>query len=435
MRQQRIYTRLNGAPEGNLDRERAAEAYKASKRALKKEIKTEKRNSWCKLCEELNEDIWGKGYRIVMGKINTTPSLSLTKEQEAEVLKELFPTHFRILWPRVTVPEKDIPYFGEEEVIDAVKRIKLKKAPGPDNLPPEVVKAVANRNGTAVQKIMNGCLRRAEFPTDWKTARLILIEKPRGDGANTTTYRPICLIDVAGKLLETLIKNRLEKTINERNLLSDHQYEFRAGRSTMDAVKRVLNIQQATKRKAYKNRSVCAMITFDVENAFNAAPWPLIVQAMEEDGYDEYLIRMIQAYLSDRRLITPNGVYMQMTAGFPQGSVLGPILWNILYDIVLRTEMGDGVTLVAYADDLALVVEAKMPTILEARAQAACSTVKTAMEDIGVNLAPKKTEMVLLAGARRIGQLRVNIEDMLVANRKEVKYMGIHIGENAKTTL
>lgn len=49
---------------------------------------------------------------------------------------------------------------------------------------------------------------------------------------------------------------------------------------------------------------------------------------------------------------------MGLSQGVPQGFILGPLLWNILYDGVLRLELADGCNILAYADDLVLIVKA-----------------------------------------------------------------------------
>lgn len=46
-----------------------------------------------------------------------------------------------------------------------------------------------------------------------------------------------------------------------------------------------------------------------------------------------------------------------MTCGVPQGSKLGPLLWNITYDGVLEMTLPAEATLVGFADDLALIVD------------------------------------------------------------------------------
>jgi len=63
---------------------------------------------------------------------------------------------------------------------------------------------------------------------------------------------------------------------------------------------------------------------------------------------------IIRSYLNDRQLLT-NAGNMAVTFGVPQGSVIGPIPWNIFYDDLLRLEQQNGVQLVSFADDITIV--------------------------------------------------------------------------------
>ncbi|XP_070138648.1 uncharacterized protein [Drosophila bipectinata] len=112
-----------------------------------------------------------------------------------------------------------------------------------------------------------------------------------------------------------------------------------------------------------------------LKNAFNTANWLRTLEALKELRIPEYLMNMVDSYLSDRILLydTREGQKDRVdSARAPQGSVLGPLLRNTMYDGVFRLPMAEGsIITTAFArygrpawtvsDDAALVIEGLIP--------------------------------------------------------------------------
>ena len=129
-------------------------------------------------------------------------------------------------------------------------------------------------------EVFNSCLREGMFFADWKKQRLVLLRKGNKPLGDATSYRPIWLLDTMGKLLEEMILQKLQGHMVQENGLSENQFGFRKGRSTVDAIQAVVGIDAKARRETGKRKGFCALISIDIRNAFNTARWNICIQAI-----------------------------------------------------------------------------------------------------------------------------------------------------------
>ncbi|XP_035736366.1 uncharacterized protein LOC118447925 [Vespa mandarinia] len=241
--------------------------YQAAKKALKKTIKASQRPCW---------------YFIVTRKLGTntkgTPQDARTLDH---IVQTLFPPQPKREISLDAPGISEVPQFTEEELLRAESSMRNKKAPGPDRLPAEIIKVVAQSHPELLLNMYNTCLRGVIFAASWKKARLVLISKGRGPIGAASSYRPICMLDTAGKLLEKLLRSRLHAVMKAAGYLASLQYGFRSGLFTIHAIQEVVTAAKMMERHNDRTRPLCLMATLDVRNAFNSVRWDLIREALE----------------------------------------------------------------------------------------------------------------------------------------------------------
>ncbi|KAA5590522.1 hypothetical protein F3H15_36375, partial [Pseudomonas aeruginosa] len=107
-------------------------------------------------------------------------------------------------------------------------------------------------------------------------------------------------------------------------------------------------------------------------------------------------------------------------------------LWNILYDGVLRLELGDGAQLIGFADDLALVVSAKKEAELMAITNVALQKISAWMKQKRLHLAPEKTEAIVLSGRRKLSEICFTLQGVRVVPTDKLKYLGFWFDKSLK---
>ncbi|AQK73740.1 Retrovirus-related Pol polyprotein LINE-1 [Zea mays] len=120
----------------------------------------------------------------------------------------------------------------EYEVKEALKRMKVGKAMGPDGIPIEVWRCLGDIAIVWLTKLFNTIFRTNRMPDEWRRSTLVPIFKNKGDVQSCTNYRGIKLMSHTMKLWERVIEHRLRKLTS----VTQNQFGFMPGRSTMETL-------------------------------------------------------------------------------------------------------------------------------------------------------------------------------------------------------
>ena len=292
-----------------------------------------------------------------------------------------------------TVPPECCMDLNMVELIEAIKSMKTKGAPGKDLIAPRFLKALGPTALEFLLKIFNDSWRSGTSPAQWRNALIIPLLKRGKPACQIDSFRPVSLTSCVAKTLERIIANRLTNLAETHDWWSPDQAGFRSMRSCEDQVLRLTQSISNGFQSRPAQRTVLALLDFS--KAFDTVWRDRLFEILLDTGVPIPMVRWIRGFLSDRsasvRLNGIAGNTMKLSQGVPQGSVISPLLF-LFYINGIRSIAPTGVKVSMYADDIAVWAQDPNKVIAQEAVQDTVNLFGRWSQDHRLMLNPTKCE-------------------------------------------
>ncbi|XP_047984805.1 uncharacterized protein LOC125225240 [Leguminivora glycinivorella] len=214
--------------------------------------------------------------------------------------------------------------------------VPKERAPGIDSIHVDMLKVDPGTSATLLYPLLTRIWEAGRVPDEWKQGLLVKVPK-KGDLSQCDNWRGIMLLPTAAKVLAKILLNRIAPRVAET--LRDEQAGFRPGRSCTDHT----NTLRILIEQSVEWQSELFLAFVDFEKAFDTVKWSALWSSLRRRGIPECVIRIIRSLYegSTCRVIHEKemGAPIQISAGVKQGCLLSPLLFIILLDDVMRSEV------------------------------------------------------------------------------------------------
>ena len=311
------------------------------------------------------------------------------------------------------------------EVKEAMMKIKTNKATGCDQIPPRVIKESAEILCHPFSELFNYIVNKSRIPQQWKLGEVTPVFK-KDCSLIKSNYRPITILPSLSKVFETLVHTRISPYFED--IFHEHVFAYRKHHGTDTAL---LSLTEQW-RKELDQHKIIGIVSMDLSKAFDTLPHELLVAKLKSYGADGKTTDLVHDYLANRRQRVRLGDqfsnWKETSVGVPQGSVLGPLLFNIfMNDLVYAVKQS---RLSAYADDTQIFFADSTPEKVEEVINADLARVDQWYEQNGMRRNTSKYQAIVMGKTQVKPQF--HCENIAIPITEDLEMLGVTVDDKMK---
>ena len=393
---------------------------------------------WWKIVKQFLQD--QKALSSEFPPIKEGDNLATGDADKAELFNDFFAKQCSLHTENAEPPEISYPIrstltniiIDENLVKDCISLLKVPKASGPDNISPKLLKACSGSICKPLLLIFNKSLESATFPTDWKSANVNPLHKKESKQF-TENYRPISLLSCVSKIFERCVFKFIFNHCIDNKIITRFQSAYQEGDSP---VSQLLEIYDIVLEAIDKGKTV-KFAFLDVSRAFDRVWHKGLLHKLDSIGIRENLLSWFKSYLENRRQrVVINGQcssWHDITAGVPQGSILGPLLFLIyINDIASIVESN----IRLFADDTSLFVIAdnEEQELASLTLNGDLSAISIWADQWFISLNERKTFSMTCSRSHNLKQIPIFLKNTRVSESKVHKHLGVILSSDCTWT-
>ena len=308
-------------------------------------------------------------------------------------------------------------------VLSAIEKLSVDSA-NYDHMPARAIKDCAEPVAKVLAKLIDISVSQGHYPRCLKRTKILPIFK-KGNPSVPSNYRPISLIPLFAKVFERVVYDTVLAYFNQNHLFSSTQYGFRPGHSTTQACADLIDSVSKLVDRGY----TVAILILDVTKAFDTVDHTLLLRKMLYYGFGTSVVKWFSSYLANRTALVQIGEhtadYSALHVGVPQGSVLGPFLYNIYVNDLAGAAYG--CRLMQYADDTCLMVKTRKDALhLQRKIENASSKILDWFKSNKLSINTTKSKLIVFGRCRKeIKTVHIGAQDITPSDC--VTYLGLRI--------